>query len=64
MVLCDDHNSSHLIPSWQDSDVLESIAVALKPLKAITDVLSDEQCVTISVVIPLLSPSIVQWNMR
>ena len=55
MVLCDDRNSSHLIPSWQDCDMLESIAVALKPLKAMTDALSSEQCVTISAVMPLLS---------
>ena len=53
IVLCDDCNSSHLIPLWQD--VLESIAVILKPLKAMTDALSGEQCITISVVIPLLS---------
>ena len=55
IVLCDDRNSSHLIPSWQDCDVLESIAAALKPLKAMTDALSGEQCVTMSAVIPLLN---------
>lgn len=33
IVLCDDRNSSHLIPSWQDCDILQSIAAALKPLK-------------------------------
>ena len=55
MVLCDDRNSSHLIPSWQDSDMLESIAAALKLLKVMTDALYSEQCVTISAVIPLLS---------
>ena len=45
----------HLIPSWQDCDMLELIAAVLKPLKAMTDALSGEQCVTISAVIPLLS---------
>ena len=35
--------------------MLESITAALKPLKAMTDALSGEQCVTISAVIPLLS---------
>jgi len=55
MALCDDYNSSHLMPSWQYCDELESIAAALKPLKVMMDVLSGEQCVTISVVIPLLS---------
>ena len=55
MVLCDDCSSSHLIPSWQDCDMLESITAALKPLKVMTDALSGEQCVTISAVISLLS---------
>ena len=53
-VLCDDRSASHLIPSWQDNDVLQSIAAALKPLKAMTDALSGEQCVTISAVKPIL----------
>ena len=48
IVLCDDRNSSHLIPSWQDCDILQSIAAALKPLKAMTNALSGESCVTIS----------------
>ena len=52
IVLCDDRSASHLIPSWQDCDILQSIAAALKPLKAITDALSGEQCVTISAVKP------------
>ena len=39
-VLSDDHGVSHLMPSWQDNDVLQSIATALKPLKAMTDALS------------------------
>jgi len=55
IVLCDDRNSSHLIPSWQDCDILHSIAAALKPLKVMTDALSGESCVTISAVKPILS---------
>jgi len=55
IVLCDDRNSSHLIPSWQDCDILYSIAAALRPLKVMTDALSEESCVTISAVKPILS---------
>jgi len=63
MMLCDDRSSSHLIPSWQDCDALESIAVALKPLKVMTDALSGEHCVTISAVIPLLNYIYDTWSM-
>ena len=55
VVLCDDRSSSHLIPSWQDCDILLSITAALKPLKVMTDALSGESCVTISAVKPLLN---------
>ena len=50
-----DRNSSHLIPTWQDCDVLQSVAGALKVLKVMTDALSGEKCITISAVKPLLS---------
>ena len=55
IVLGGDRNSSHLIPTWQDSDVLQSVAAALKPLKVMTDALSGEKCITISAVKPLLN---------
>ena len=55
IVLCDDRISSHLIPSWQDCDILLSIAAALKPLKAMTDALSGESCITISAMKPILN---------
>ena len=55
VVLCKDQNSSHLTPSWQDCDILESIASALKPLKVMTDALAGESCVTISAVKPILN---------
>ena len=42
VVLCYDRSSSHLIPSWQDCDILLSITAALKPLKVMTDALSGE----------------------
>ena len=55
IVLCDDGSSSHLIPSWQNCDILLSITAALKPLKAMTDALSGESCITISAMKPLLN---------
>ena len=55
IVLCDDRSSSHLIPSWQDCDILMSITSALKPLKIMTDALSGENCITISAVKPILN---------
>ena len=42
-ILASDRKSSHLIPSWQDCDVLDSITGALKPLKGITDVITGEK---------------------
>ena len=55
IVLCDDRSSSHLIPSWQDCDILISVTSALKPLKIMTDALSGENCITISAVKPILN---------
>ena len=48
IVLCDDRSSYHLIPSWQDCDILLSITAALKPLKAMTGALSGESCITLT----------------
>ena len=47
--------SSHLTPTWQDRDILESVAATLKPLKCMTDALAGENCVTVSAVKPLLN---------
>ena len=55
VVLGEDRNTSHLVPSWQDVDVLECIDKVTKPLKDITDLLSGEKQVTSSAVKPLLS---------
>ena len=57
IVLGGDRNSSHLqvIPIWQDCDVLQSVAAALKMLKVMIDALSGEKCITVLVVKPLLS---------
>ena len=54
-VLSEDRTSARLTPTWQDRDILQSIAAALKPLTSMTDALSGESCVTISAVKPLLS---------
>lgn len=53
-VLSADKKSRHLVPTWQDIEVLESIQKALKPLQDFTDALPDEEYVTISYVRPVL----------
>lgn len=54
-VLMDDRRSSqHLIPTWQDIEVLESINAALKKVADFTDALSSEKTVTASSVKPVL----------
>ena len=53
-VLSEDRKTSHLIPSWQDIDVLESISKALSPISELTDFLSGENHVTVSAIVPVL----------
>ncbi len=53
-VLSEDRKTSHLIPTWQDIDVLESIQAALGPLANFTDMLSAENFVTMSAILPVL----------
>ena len=53
-VLSDDRETAHLIPTWQDIDVLESIQAALGPLTDFTDMLSGENFVTMSTILPVL----------
>ena len=53
-VLSADRKTTHLIPTWQDIDVLQSIDAALNPLASLTDLLPGEMYVTISAVLPLL----------
>ena len=55
IVLGGNRNLSHLISTWQDHDVLDSVGAALKPLKVMTDALYGEKCITISAVKPLLN---------
>ena len=54
IVLSGDRTASHLMLSWQDLDVLASVSTVLHPLHQMTDLLSGEQYVTVSVVKPLL----------
>ncbi|KAK7944766.1 hypothetical protein WMY93_000494 [Mugilogobius chulae] len=53
-VLSGDRYARSLIPTWQDTDVLESIHKALHPLLEFTDALSGEEYVSISYLKPLL----------
>ncbi|MBN3297773.1 ZBED1 protein, partial [Amia calva] len=53
-VLSADRKSRHLVPSWQDLDVLESINQALQPLQEFTDALSGESYVCVLYVKPIL----------
>ncbi|CAM4549683.1 unnamed protein product [Leuciscus chuanchicus] len=53
-VLAADQKSRHLLPTWQDIDVLEAITKALKPLQDFTDALSGEEYVSVSYVKPVL----------
>ena len=54
-VLGPDRKCSHLIPTWQDVEVLQSIHVVLSPLADFTDMLSGEERVTASAIKPLLN---------
>ncbi|XP_061584717.1 E3 SUMO-protein ligase ZBED1-like [Cololabis saira] len=53
-VLSSDRKARHLIPTWQDVEVLEAINNALSPLTDFTDALSGEQYVSVSSVKPVL----------
>ncbi len=50
-----DRKTTHLLPTWQDIAVIKAIDEALAPLSCLTDMLSGEDYVTVSVVIPMLS---------
>jgi len=53
-VLASDRRCSHLLPTWQDIEVLQSINDVLSPLAEFTDTLSGEERVTASAIKPLL----------
>ena len=54
LVLSADRDTSNIVPTWQDLDVLQSIDKAISPLSCLTDILSGEQYVTVSAVLPIL----------
>ena len=54
IVLSSDRKTSHLVLTWQDLEVLESLAKVLSPLAELTDSLSGKKMATISSVIPVL----------
>ena len=53
-VLGDDKDTSHLVPKWEDLDVLECIDKAIGPLKEFTDIMSASKYVTVSALKPIL----------
>ena len=53
-VLAQDHKELHLVSSWQDIDVLQSVFAAIKPFQKITDLLSGEKRVTCSAIKPMI----------
>lgn len=49
-VLRADSKTRHLCPTWQDIDILESLQAAIAPLDDFTDLLSEENSVTVSAI--------------
>ena len=49
-----DRRASHVVPTWQDLDVLHSTLDALKNFDKLTDLLSGEKRVTCSAIKPLI----------
>ena len=54
VVLSSDRKTAHLIPTWQDTQVGESITKALSPIADLTDFLSGDSHVTVSSILPVL----------
>nr|XP_055024623.1 E3 SUMO-protein ligase ZBED1-like [Misgurnus anguillicaudatus] len=53
-VLGADKKTRHLVPTWQDLEVLEATNKAVKPLQDFTDALSGESFVSVSCIKPVL----------
>ena len=53
-VLGDDKDTLHLVPKWEDLDILECIDKAIRPLKEYTDIMSASKYVTVSALKPIL----------
>ncbi len=54
-VLASDKKARHLVPTWYDLQVLESVHKALRPLLDFSDAFSGEDYVTVSCIKPVLS---------
>ena len=54
-ILGADPKTIHLKLCWQDTEVMESVVSALKPVSDLTDILSGEERVTASCFNPLLN---------
>jgi len=54
LFLSADKKVRHLIPTWQDLDVLESVSNSLGPMLDFTDALSGDEYVSVSFVKPVL----------
>ncbi|KAK6181734.1 hypothetical protein SNE40_009530 [Patella caerulea] len=52
-VLSGNRKTVHLIPKWQDVEVLEAVNKAIEPLAELTDALSGEEYVSISSLLPV-----------
>ena len=54
VVLGQDRKTSHLVPTWQDLDVLQSVLKAIEGFKDLTDLMSGEKQITCSAIKPLI----------
>ena len=55
IVLSADRKTTHLLLTWQDTEILQSLDQALSPLSTLTDILSEESYVTVSAVLPIVN---------
>ena len=54
VVLGQDRKTFHLVPTWQDLDVLQSVLKAIEGFKDLTDLMSGEKQITCSAIKPLI----------
>ena len=47
-ILTEDRGCEHLVPKWQDIDVLEAVQKGLEPVAELTDTMCGEKYVTVS----------------
>ena len=54
-VISKDRKVSHLVISWKSVDALREVNAALSPLRDLTNVLSGDKYISVSMIIPMLS---------